>query len=218
MVDFERARQAMVDSQIRPAGVTDGRILGRLLSVAREDFVPPLRRDLAYIDDIHWFGRPGASRFMPAPATFARLLQLAGIGEDDAVLDVGAATGYSTAIIAGLAASVTGLEEDPQLAAAAAANLATLGLDNAGAVTGDIARLGDARFDVILAQGMLDTAPAAFIAALKEGGRLVALVRNGPVGIASVFTRSGGKVAVRTEFNAQLPPLYGTQREVEFVF
>jgi protein-L-isoaspartate(D-aspartate) O-methyltransferase len=218
MVDFERARQVMVDSQIRPAGVTDGRILAQFLSVAREVFVPPSRHDLAYSDDIHWFGRPGASRFMPAPATFARLLQLAGIGEDDAVLDVGAATGYSTAIIAGLAASVVGLEADPQLAAAAAANLRTLGLDNAGAVAGGIAGLADGQFDVILAQGMLDTMPAALVAALNEGGRLVALLRHGPVGIASVFTKAGGKVAARAEFNAQLPPLYGVQREVEFVF
>src|SRR5690606_17085384 len=195
MVDFERARQMMVDSQIRPASVTDGRVIARFRSVPRELFVPASRRQLAYVDDLHWFGKPGASRFMPAPATFARLLHLARIGAGDAVLDVGAATGYSTAIIAGLAASVVGLEEDPGLAAAAAVNLATLGLDNAEAVTGEIAQFGDAQFDVILAQGMLDNIPPAFLATLKEGGRLVALVRNGSVGLATVFIKSGGKVA-----------------------
>jgi protein-L-isoaspartate(D-aspartate) O-methyltransferase len=199
MVDFHRARQVMVDGQIRAGGVFEPRLLGRLGSVPREDFVPPARRDLAYFDDLHWFGAPGASRFMP-------------------VLDVGATTGYATAVIAGLAASVTGLDSDSALADTGNAILASLGLANASLVSGGIEQFGKARFDVILVQGMLDTVPPAFLDALKGGGRLVALLRTGPVGVAHVFVKSGGKVTARPEFNASLPPLPGMRRDEEFIF
>lgn len=218
MVDFDRARQVMIDNQLRAGGVTEARLLSSIRLVPREIFVPEARRALAYVDDIQWFGRPDAGRFMPAPATLARLLQLAEIRAEDAVLDIGAGTGYATAIMAGMARSVTGLEPDAGLAAAAAANLAALGLANASVVSGDIAQFGAERFDAMLAQGMLDSVPESFVAALKDGGRLVALVRTGAVGIAHVFVKAGGKFTARAEFNAYLPPLYAAAGHEEFVF
>lgn len=217
-MDFGRARQAMVDGQLRPAGISETKLLSRFATVPRERFVPDHRESLAYVDDIHWFGRAGASRFMPAPVVLARLLRLAEIGESDTVLDLGATTGYATAVIAGLAAAVTGLETEPDLAARGQRLLSELELSNASMSSGDLAQVASDRFSVIFVQGMLDTVPAAFLDLLKEGGRLVALVRNGPVGLASVMVKTGGHVTARTEFNAFLPPLPGMQREEEFVF
>jgi protein-L-isoaspartate(D-aspartate) O-methyltransferase len=214
MVDFQRARAHMVESQLRAGGVTNAPILARMRAIPREDFVDPSRRELAYADDIQWFGN---GRFMAAPATLAKLMKLAEITQSDAVLDIGAATGYSTAIIAGLAASVTGLEQDAGLAATATANLAALGLTNARIVAGDIDQLGQARFDAIIVQGALDSVPDAFLAALNEGGRLVALMRNGAVSVAHVFVKSGRGVTSRAEFNAFLPPLAQRSNE-EFTF
>lgn len=218
MVDFDRARQVMVDGQLRAGGVTDERLLAQMSRLPRELFVPEQRRSLAYLDDLHWLGEPGSRRFMPAPATLAKLLKLAEVAADDTVLDLGAGTGYATAILAGLAATVIGLEQDAALAASASANLAALGIDNASVVTGTVDQFGPARFDVIIAQGMLDSIPAAFFDVLKDGGRIVALVRTGPVGLATVFTKSGGHVAARREFNASLPPLFGVLRDEEFIF
>lgn len=214
MVDFERAREHMVESQLRAGGVTNAPILARMRAIPRENFVDPSRRDIAYVDDIQWLG---ASRFMAAPATLGKLLQLAEITSADSVLDIGAGTGYSTAVIAGLAASVTGLEQDAELASAAAANLADLGIDNARIVAGGIERVAPARFDVIIVQGTLDQVPEPFLAALKEGGRLVALIQTGTVPVANVFVRTGGSVTARAEFNAFLPPLMPRSNE-EFVF
>lgn len=217
MVDFQRARAHMVESQLRAGGVTNAPILARMRAIPREDFVDPSRRDVAYVDDVQWFGGRTAGRFMAAPATLAKLIKLAEITESDTVLDIGATTGYSTAVIAGLAASVTGLEQDAALAAAATANLAALGLTNVRIVAGDIEQLRPARFDAILVQGSLDSVPEAFLASLNEGGRLVALLRNGAVSVAHVFVKSGGVVTTRAEFNAFLPPL--TQRlNEEFMF
>lgn len=208
----------MVENQLRSGGVTSAPILARMRAIPRENFVAPDRRDLAYIDDIQWFGGKASGRFMAAPATLGKLLRVAEITSADTVLDIGAATGYSTAVIAGLAARVTGLEPDADLAAAASANLAALGLTNASVIAGDIARLGKARFDVIIVQGALDSVPDAFTAALADGGRLVALIRTGGVSVAHVFVKSGGQVTARAEFDAVLPPLMASQRDEEFVF
>lgn len=208
----------MVESQLRSGGVINPAILARMRTVPREDFVPATRRDLAYIDDIQWLGDKASRRFMAAPATLARLLALAEITQTDTVLDIGAATGYSTAVIAGLAASVTGLETDADLAATARGNLAALGVTNASVIHGDISQIGKVRFDVIIVEGALDAVPDAFIAALAEGGRLVALLRTGAVGLAHLFVRSGREVTARAAFNAALPPLFAERPDEEFVF
>lgn len=218
MVDFDRARQVMVDGQVRAGGVTEPRLISRFLSVPREAFVPHARRDLAYVDDLHWFGRAGSARFMPAPAPLAKLLHLADVAESDVVLDVGAGTGYATALLAGLAATVTGFEQDARLTAMATANLARLGLTNAQVVSGEIGQFGAERFDVVILEGMVDSVPESFFAVLKDHGRLVALVRRGPIGVAHVFIKAGGKITPRAEFNAVLPPLFAARREEDFVF
>jgi protein-L-isoaspartate(D-aspartate) O-methyltransferase len=217
MVDFQRARAHMVESQLRAGGITNASILARMRAIPREDFVDTSRRDVAYVDDIQWLGNRAAGRFMAAPVTLAKLIKLAAVTETDAVLDIGAATGYSTAVMAGLAAAVTGLEQDAALAATAAANLAALGLSKARIVAGDIDHLGSARFDVVIVQGALDSVPPAFFAALNDGGRLVALIRNGAISVAHLFVKSDRGVTARAEFNAFLPPLAQTRNE-EFVF
>lgn len=218
MVDYERARRFMVDNQLRTGHVTDRRILAEMGRLPRELFVPESRRALAYIDDVQPLGAAGSARFMPAPATFAKLLQLAEITPADRVLDLGAGAGYSTAVIAGLCQAVTGIEEDAALAATATQNLANLGLPNATVIAGTASALSGQRYDVIMVEGAVDAVPQTLFELLDEGGRLVALVRQGGVAIANIFVKTGGKVAARAEFNATLPPLYAGPRPVEFVF
>jgi protein-L-isoaspartate(D-aspartate) O-methyltransferase len=218
MIDFARAREFMLDNQLRTSGITDWRILAQMSEVPREDFVAPSRREIAYIDEVQWFGAPGTSRFMSSPATFAKLVQLGDIGENDTVLDIGAGTGYSTAVIAGLCQSVVGLESDPALAATAVANLARLNIRNASIVGGDTSRLGVREFDVIMVEGALESVPEEYLALMKDGGRLVALIRQGPVAAAHLYVKTAGSIAGRSEFNAQLPLLVAAQPEEEFVF
>jgi len=218
MADFARAREFMVDNQLRTSGILDWRILARMLDVPRELFVAPSRREIAYIDDVQWFGAPGTSRFMSSPATFAKLIQLGDIGPQDAVLDVGAATGYSTAVIAGLAGSVVGLESDGALAHMAIDNLAQLNIQNAAMVGGDLSRLSGRQFNVIIIEGAYEQVPSEYFECLADGGRLVALIRKGAVAVANVYVKTGTSVAARAEFNAQLPLLVASQPEKEFVF
>lgn len=217
MVDFERARKAMVDNQLRTSNVTDRRVLGAMLAVERENFVPASRAPLAYIDEAHDLGH---GRAVPAPAPFAKLIQLAEIEPTDAVLDLGAGLGYSTAVLAQLAHEVVGIESNADLAASASKALAAAGVTNAEIVVSD---LTDAKphargFDVIVLEGAVEEVPAGLFKLLRDGGRLVALIRRGPAAVAHIFVKTGDAVNSRAEFNATLPPLVTAPKAEAFVF
>lgn len=216
MVDFERLRRLMVDNQLRTSNVTDRRVLAAMLEVPREEFVPPDRAALAYIDEAQDVGH---GRALASPAPFAKLVQLARIDAGDAVLDIGVASGYSTAVLARLAASVVGVESVAALAELAEANMRRLGVSNARVVAGGTDALPAGQtFDVIMIEGAVDEVPPELFERLAEGGRMVALLRRGPAAVAHVYVRSEGGLNSRPEFNASLPPLATAARTEEFVF
>jgi protein-L-isoaspartate(D-aspartate) O-methyltransferase len=219
MTDYARSRKAMVDNQLRPSSITDRRLLGAMGELPRELFVPEPRRSLAYIDETHVL--PGGSgRALPAPAPFARLVQLAQIGPVDTVLDVGCGSGYSAAVVAQLAARVVALESDAGLAAAARNNLKSLGIANVEIVEGPLdagaPKLGP--FDAIVVEGAVTAVSQKLFGQLKEGGRLVALIRKGSTAVANAYVRSGDEFASRAEFDANLPPLTRETTSDGFIF
>src|SRR5437868_2561208 len=166
MVDHAQARQAMVDRQVRPHDVTDLRIIAALLDVPRERFFPPAQRALAYLDAEVPVAGP---RALLKPMVFAKLLQAAAIGENERVLDVGCATGYSSAVLAELAGSVIALEEDPALVRSASEMLAELGAAHVSVVTGPLTDgwPKGAPYDAILIEGASEIVPDALLAQLK---------------------------------------------------
>ena len=102
MIDFAAARRTMVESQLRPTKVTDPRLLAAMGELPRERFLPPSRQPLAYMDAALevWPAIDGAMpRYLLAPVVLARLIQLASVEATDSVLDIGCATGYSTAVL-----------------------------------------------------------------------------------------------------------------------
>jgi protein-L-isoaspartate(D-aspartate) O-methyltransferase len=215
MVDYALARRAMVDGQVNTSSVTDPRLLSAMGRIPREGFLPEARRGLAYIDDHHPLGE---GRYLPAPAVFARMVQLADITASDTVLEIGSGTGYGTAVLAALAYHVTGLESVPELAKAATANLASLGVINAVVVDGSAESLGDARFDVIILAAAIEGEPTDLLGRLKAGGRLVALVRRGPTGVATRYVADRDGFKREPHFNATLPPLERKVPVESFVF
>jgi len=218
MADFATARRRMVDNQLRTSNITDRRILTAMDEVPRERFVPDARQGLAYADTVHDLGH---GRALASPAPFAKLVQLAEVDRTDSVLDIGAGTGYSTAVLARLAAQVTGLESDPTLAGKARELLAALGVANASVVEGALDGAGQPRdsYDVIVLEGAVADPPAGLFPLLKDGGRLVALLRrNSGAGVAHVYVKSGKDVATRAEFNTAMPPLGQPPRKESFVF
>jgi protein-L-isoaspartate(D-aspartate) O-methyltransferase len=93
---FENMRRAMVESQLRPEGVTDVRVLEAMGSVAREDFVPEARRATAYADRMIALED---GRGINPPIVTGRLLNAAAIAAGDRVLIIGDASGYTTAVV-----------------------------------------------------------------------------------------------------------------------
>lgn len=210
-------RQAMVDGQIRPNNVTDERVTAALLTVPREVFLPKALRGVAYVDEDIPIG---GGRFLMEPVVFARLLQAAAIGPDDAVLDVGCGTGYSSAVLAQLASAVVALEVDPELAQRANANLTELGADNVAVVQGRLSEgyAEQGPYDIIFVNGAAENEPEALTRQLGEGGRMLLVERRRGVGKAVSYARFFDSIARRELFDAQVPTLPGFERKPAFVF
>lgn len=226
MIDFARDRLTMVETQLRPNEVTDTRILAAMGALPRESFVPERRRMLSYMDEgIEVFpGIGGApARFLLAPMVLARLIQLAAVEPGEAVLDIGCATGYSTAVLAELGRSVIGVEAEPELAKAARGALRDLGLANTdifeGPLAGGCPEKGP--YDVILLNGSVPGAPQALLAQLTEGGRLAAILSGGGYGAqgkAYLFVKAGGEASGAPHFDAGAPQLPGFSPAPVFSF
>jgi protein-L-isoaspartate(D-aspartate) O-methyltransferase len=210
----------MVESQLRTNKVTDRRLLDAFETIPRELFVPEPLRGIAYIDEDVALG---GNRFVMEPRVLARLLQEAQPGPDDVALDLGCGSGYATAILSRLVATVVALEDDAALAAAANRTLEKLEIDNAVVVEG---RLNEgyprqAPYNVILLGGAVSEVPPAIADQLAEGGRLVTVVSAGAgagLGRATLMRRDGGTVSSRVLYDASVPVLPGFEAAPGFVF
>lgn len=216
-MDYAAARRNMVASQIKTTRVSDPVVIDAMSAVPRERFLPAEQRQFAYVDEDL---RIGKGRVIMEPMVLARLLQLADLQPTDNALLIGAGTGYSTAVLARMVSSVVAVESDAELAARATAALAEQGVDNAAVVAGDLTRGKPEQgpFDVIFINGAVDAVPDVLKSQLADGGRLVCIVRDGPVGRATLITRAGNAFGHRAEFDAVTPVLPGFEKHVGFVF
>lgn len=214
-MDLEAARTAMIDSQVRPNDVTDRRLIGAMSAVPREIFVPASRRASAYAD-MSVESVPG--RHLVAARDFSKLVTIAALRPEDRVLDIAPGTGYSSAVLSRLAASVVALEQDEAAAKILKDGLATAGVTGVEVVSGPLKAGAAAKgpFDVIFVNGAVEEVPAAWLSQLAEGGRLAVAVAEGGVRRARIYTASGGKTAWRTPFDTPMPMLPGFEKASEF--
>lgn len=219
MVDFAAARLNMVESQIRTNKVSDEGVLGAFESLPRERFVPDNKQGIAYIDEDLPIGH---GRFLIEPMVLARLLQAAGPRAGEMALDVGCGTGFSTAVMARLGATVVGLESEEELVESANRLLTDLDIDNGVVVRGTLHEGYEkqAPYDVILIGGTVEFVPDAIIGQLADGGRLATVLRteNGGMGQAMLYRRDGEVIAHRALFDASVPALPGFARKRGFTF
>jgi protein-L-isoaspartate(D-aspartate) O-methyltransferase len=212
MQDFGAARRAMIDSQLRPEGVVDASVVNAIASVPRENFVPPGARALAYGD------RPvplGNGRALAPPAVTGRLLSELAPCHGERVLVVGAASGYSAALLEALGLEVTALESDPSLASRARAALPGASVIEGSLATG---HPSGAPYDIILIDGAVEHIPPEITAQLVEGGRIGAVLSDRGVGRLAVGRNAGGRVGLRTIADADLALLPGFERPKAFTF
>jgi protein-L-isoaspartate(D-aspartate) O-methyltransferase len=221
MPAFADLRRMMVDGQVRTADVTNLRLLSAMLELPREQFVPADKTDLAYLDRDIQVSAPGQPpRKLLKPMVLAKLIQAADVKDADRVLDVGCATGYSAAVLARLAGKVVALEDDKELARTASSNLAAIKIENATVANGrlDAGWPTQGPYDVILLEGAYEVIPDQLRTQLKEGGRLVGVMRQGAVGKAMLYRSQDGDFSGRPIFDASAALLPGFGQIPEFVF
>ena len=222
-MDFERARQNMIEQQIRTWDVLDRDVLDLLSVVRREEFVPPEHRALAF-SDLEIPLAPDAAtngRLMFAPKLEARLLQELAPRRHESVLEIGAGSGHMAALLSHRARDVLTVEIDEALARFAAANLARAGASNVRVEHGNgLDFVRGARFDVIVLSGSVPFVPQPLIDALDPGGRLVAIVGQAPAMKARLVTRAatGPAFASVDLFETVVPPLQGFPQPSGFRF
>jgi protein-L-isoaspartate(D-aspartate) O-methyltransferase len=217
MFDAANARRLMVEGQVRTADVTDVVLLDAMLSLPRERFLPPSLAPLAYVDgDI-----PVAKgRALLKPMVLAKLVQAARVDAGDRVLDVGCATGYSSALLARLAGSVVALEEDAELASQAKSALAAVGAGQVEVVIGPLTAgwVAGGPYDVILLNGATEVAPDTLGRQLKPDGRLLGVYARSAASKAMIYHQIEGRMVGRPVFDAAARVLPGFSAPPEFVF
>ncbi len=224
-MDFSVARKNMVENQVRTNKVDSRHIIAAMSDIPREAFVPASFANRAYTDEAPDLG---GGRYLLEPMVLARLLRAAKIDRNDVVLDIGCGAGYDAAILSRLANTVVALDGSPELAKAAAATLANLGIDTVAVVEGDMAAgyPKQAPYDVIFLGGAVFEIPEDILQQLGDGGRLVAVVR-GPgagghekegYGKGVLVTRSGDSLSRQELFDGGTPFLPGFEPRPSFTF
>jgi protein-L-isoaspartate(D-aspartate) O-methyltransferase len=193
MPDFSARRTMMVDTQVRPSDVTKFPIIEALLAIPRERFVPDDRLEAAYVGENLPLA-PG--RVLLEPRTLAKMLDALDLRPGDLVLDLAPGTGYSSAVMARIAQAVVAVEPQEDLAAEAEVALADLGAANVvvecRAATEGAPAHGP--YDAMILQGGVQTLPEGLVAQLKDGGRIVALFMDGPLGVVRLGIKGQGAI------------------------
>lgn len=201
----------MVESQLRSRGIHDQRVLDAMARVPRHAFLSPQRWNEAYAD--HPVIIP-EQQTTSQPYMIASMLQSARVEPGDRALEIGAGSGYQTALLAELAAQVVAVERYESLASQARESLERLGYNNATVITGD-GSLGApqfAPFNVIVVSAAAPRIPPSLAGQLAPGGRLVI-----PVGdenqqmLQLVRKQEDGSITVRDIEACKFVPLIGEE-------
>jgi len=209
--ELAERRERMLRRDLAGRGITDQRVLDAMAAVAREDFVPRARMAQAYDDRALPIGE---GQTISQPFIVALMLQALDLRARDRVLEVGAGSGYASAVASRLCASVLAIERMPALAVAAAARLRRLGTERVRVICADGSAgwAPAAPYDAIFVSAGAPAVPDALIDQLADGGRLVI-----PVGVDRGgqrllrLQRRGGEVTTDDLGAVAFVPLVGHQ-------
>jgi protein-L-isoaspartate(D-aspartate) O-methyltransferase len=152
-------------------GIRDSAVLEAMRAVPRHAFVPEALRGRAYGDHALPIS---ANQTISQPYIVARMTELLRIDKDSRVLEVGAGSGYQTAVLARVAGQVYALERIGDLAREAQARIRALGIyATVKCFDGTLGWAANAPYDAILVAAGGPNVPEPLVAQLKIGGRLV---------------------------------------------
>ncbi len=217
VIDYAKARETMVEQQVRPWDVLDVRVLDVLSTLPRDAFVAAAYRGLAYAD----LQLPiGHGEVMLKPVVEGRMLQSLSLSPTDEVLEIGTGSGFVTACLGRLAREVLSLELHSGLAEAAHARLVELGLD--GNIRVEVADAlhyrTQRRFDAICVTGAVATIPGNFAQWLRPGGRMFVVHGVAPAMAAVLLRNEADGQRIESLFETDLPYLAGAAPAPAFQF
>ncbi len=200
----------MVEQQLRQRSIHDERVLAAMNRVPRHEFVLPKDWPEAYAD------RPIAiaeHQTTSQPYMIAAMLQAADISPQDRVLEIGAGSGYQTALLAELAREVFAIERYPTLVEQAGQVLDRLAYKNITLVAGDgtLGLMQAAPFNAIIVSAAAPQPPPALIQQLAVGGRLVVPVGDTSQQVLEVVEKQPDGITVRSLEGCRFVPLIGQQ-------
>ncbi len=213
-IDFERARQLMIEQQVRPWEVLDPRVLDTLSKLHREDFVPPQHRKLAFAD----FALPLAhGEVMMKPVVEGRMLQALDLAATDSVLEIGTGSGFITACLAKLACSVRSIDIHEDFLQHARARLNAIAAENVRLEQADVFAFSpDRQFDAICVTAAVTDVPSIFLQWLKPHGRMFIVRGVSPVQEALRVTLRNGRAHEESLFETDIPYLHGAAPKPRF--
>ena len=217
-MNFDQARLNMVENQVRPWEVLDGRVLDVISKIHREDFVAAAHRQLAFADLCLPLGH---GEVMMKPVVEGRVLQALDLKPTDRVLEIGTGSGFLTACLASLSAHVTSVDIHADFTVAATKNLRDAGIHNVSLVTGEAVegwQPGEL-FDALVVTGAVSSIPARWLSWLKTDARALVVRGQSPVQHATLLTHEGaGRYREETLFETDLPYLTHAEPLKRFVF
>lgn len=200
--------RARLVETLRDKGIADLRVLHAVASVPRHRFVPDSVRHRAYEDSALPIA---AGQTISQPYVQARSLELLRLGQNDRVLEVGAGSGYQTALLAELASTVLAVERIPELAKGARAALEAVGVRNATVVVGDgtLGWRAYAPFDGIVVAAASPMIPQPLLEQLAPGGRLVIPLGDEEQQVLTLVEERNGEFRKTTISDVRFVPLLG---------
>ena len=217
-MNFEQARLNMVENQVRPWEVLDGRVLDIISRVHREDFVAPAHRQLAFADLCLPLGH---GEVMMKPVVEGRVLQALELLPTDRVLEIGTGSGFLCACLAGLSAHVTSLDIHADFTKLAAQRLQAAGIANTTLLTDDAVRAWQPseKYDVLVVTGAVAQLPARWLTWLAPAARLFVVRGQSPVQQAILLTQADTSTPHESSlFETDLPYLVHAEPSSAFVF
>ena len=221
-MNYQLARQNMVDNQIRTNRVTNNNIISAMTVLPRERFVPESSTEIAYVDTAIQVAN---DRHIVAPMVLARLIQEANVSSDDLVQVIGCGTGYAAAILSNMSKAVVLVEDQSEVCDKAEALFIELGIDNVLVFITDLVNgcKKQAPFNIIIICGAVEEVPINLVNQLVEGGRIITMILDSegvsyPTTKATILTKYNGKLVEKEVFEVNTPKIKSFNKDKVFKF
>jgi len=200
-------KKNMIESQLRPEGISCVDTLDCISKINREDFVPEEFLSLSYAE----YDIPLKNNYnMLRPLIVAKILQLLKISKDDEILEIGTGSGYLTCCLSFMGKSVDTLDIDPYMLKEAKKSHSQYNICNINYINEDIFSnwSPEKNYDVIILTGSIDSRIEKLENSLGNNGRMFAVIGSYPVMNVNIIERvSKSKLLCDQSFETILDPL-----------